>query len=84
MQGTRKGFEVTPKPGDLEPIETASRDEIAALQRERLAWTLRHVYANVPHYRKKFDEAGVRPEDFRDLPDLQKFPFTTKQDLREN
>ncbi|HEX8663728.1 MAG TPA: phenylacetate--CoA ligase PaaK [Beijerinckiaceae bacterium] len=77
-------LDLTPRKEDLEPIETASRDEIAALQRERLAWTLRHAYANVPHYRKKFDEAGVRPEDFKDLPDLQKFPFTTKQDLREN
>src|SRR4051794_36825952 len=80
----RKGFEVSPKPGDLEPIELASRDEIAALQRDRLKWTLRHAYVNVPHYRRKFDEAGVHPDDFTELADLQKFPFTTKQDLREN
>src|SRR6185295_4149005 len=66
----------------LEPIEIASRDEIAALQTRRLRWTLRHAYANVPHYRKKFDEAGVRPDDFRRLDDLTKFPFTTKDDLR--
>jgi phenylacetate-CoA ligase len=84
MQGVRNGFGVAPKPGDLEPIETASRDEIAALQRERLKWTLRHAYENVPHYRKELDEAGVRPNDFKDLSDLRKFPFTTKHDLREN
>ncbi len=65
-------------------IETASRDEIAALQTERLAWTLHHVYANVPHYRAKFDAAGVHPGDFKRLEDLAKFPFTGKQDLRDN
>src|SRR5918995_5328782 len=85
MQVTlRKGFEVQPRKEELEPIEMASRAEIAALQREGLKWTLRHVYENVPHYRRKFDAAGVGPDDFKDLPDLQKFPFTTKQDLREN
>jgi phenylacetate-CoA ligase len=68
----------------LDPIETASRDEIAALQRQRLAWTLRHAYDNVPHYRSAFDAVGVRPDDFRSLDDLAKFPFTTKQDLRAN
>jgi len=68
----------------LDPIETASRDEIAALQEQRIAWTLRHAYANVPHYRNAFDAAGVHPDDFRHLPDLAKFPFTTKQDLRSN
>lgn len=68
----------------LDRIETASRDEIAALQRERLAWSLRHAYANVAHYRQAFDAAGVHPDDFRQLEDLQKFPFTTKQDLRAN
>src|SRR5687768_865517 len=80
----RENFEATPKPSDLEPIELASREEIATLQRERLRWSLRHVYENVPHYRKKFDQAGVHPDDFKELSDLQKFPFTTKQDLREN
>ena len=74
----------TPKPGDLEPIEKASRDEIAALQLARLKWSLKHAYDNVPHYRKKFDAAGVKPEDLRHLADLAKFPFTTKQDLRDN
>ena len=73
-----------PKPGELEPIETASRDEVAALQLQRLQWSLKHAYDNVPHYRKKFDAAGVRPEDLKQLSDLAKFPFTTKQDLREN
>ena len=73
-----------PKPGDLEPIEKASRDEIAALQLQRLKWSLKHAYDNVPHYRKKFDAAGVKPEDLRHLADLAKFPFTTKQDLRDN
>ncbi|MGQ0664769.1 MAG: phenylacetate--CoA ligase PaaK [Pseudomonadota bacterium] len=66
----------------LDPIEIASRDEIAALQAKRLKWTIRHAYANVPHYRHKFDTAGVHPDDFRHLEDLAKFPFTTKEDLR--
>ncbi|MEV7096872.1 phenylacetate--CoA ligase PaaK [Amycolatopsis sp. NPDC051045] len=61
-----------------------SADELATLQLGRLQWTLRHAYANVPAYRKKFDEAGVHPDDCKDLADLAKFPFTTKQDLREN
>ena len=68
----------------LDAIETASRDEIAALQRTRMAWSLRHAYDNVPHYRASFDAAGVHPDDFRELADLAKFPFTTKQDLRAN
>jgi phenylacetate-CoA ligase len=61
-----------------------SADELAALQLERLQWTLRHAYTNVPAYTKKFDEAGVHPDDCKELADLAKFPFTTKQDLREN
>jgi len=68
----------------LDPIETASRDEIAALQLERLQATLRNAYENVPHYRAAFDAKGVRPEDCRSLADLAKFPFTGKQDLRAN
>src|SRR5580658_206051 len=68
----------------LDRIETASRDEISALQRERLAWSLRHAYDNVPHYRAAFAAAGVHPDDFRELADLAKFPFTGKQDLRAN
>ena len=73
-----------PMPGDLEHIETASRDEIAALQLERLKWTLKHAYDNVPHYKKKFDDQGVHPDDLKTLADLAKFPFTTKIDLRDN
>jgi phenylacetate-CoA ligase len=68
----------------IEPIELASRDEIAALQTQRLAATLHRVYANVPAYRRKFAKAGVHPDDFRRLEDLAKFPFTAKADLREN
>jgi phenylacetate-CoA ligase len=72
------------QPYGVEPIERASRDEIAALQTERLRWTLAHVYKNVPAYRKKFDDSGVSPADFRHLEDLAKFPFTVKSDLRDN
>jgi len=68
---------------DLDPIEKASRDEIAALQVSRLRWSLTHAYNNVAHYRRKFDEAGVHPDEFRSLEDLARFPFTTKQDLRD-
>ncbi|MFY9349626.1 MAG: AMP-binding protein [Sphingobium sp.] len=67
----------------LHPIETASRDELAALQLDRLKWSLRHAYANNPRYRAKFDAAGVHPDDLRSLADLARFPFTTKADLRE-
>ena len=67
-----------------DPIEHASQDELRALQLERLKWTLKHAYENVPHYRKSFDEAGVHPDDLKTLADLSKFPFTTKNDLREN
>ena len=73
-----------PPPELLEPIERASAAEIRALQRERLAWSLRHAYENVLHYRRAFDAAGVAPGDFRNLPDLSRFPFTTKADLRAN
>ena len=68
----------------VDPIEIASRDEISALQLQRLRWSLRHAYGNVPHYRKAFDAAGVRPADLRHLEDLARFPFTTKDDLRRN
>jgi phenylacetate-CoA ligase len=67
----------------LEPIETASRDELQALQLERLKWSLQHAYDNVPRYKAKFDAAGVHPSDLETLADLAKFPFTTKQDLRD-
>ncbi|MGH3191728.1 MAG: phenylacetate--CoA ligase PaaK [Streptosporangiaceae bacterium] len=75
--------EVNSPPEGLEPIETASRDELAALQLQRMGWTLRHAYDNVPFYRTAFAERGVHPEDCRELADLARFPFTTKQDLRD-
>ena len=68
----------------LDPIETASRDAIQALQLERLKRSLAHAYENVPAYRAKFDAAGVHPSDLRSLADLARFPFTTKTDLRDN
>jgi phenylacetate-CoA ligase len=73
-----------PAPGELEPVETASRDEISALQFQRLKETLCNVYDNVAHYRSAFDEAGVHPNNLTDLADLAKFPFTVKSDLRAN
>ena len=73
-----------PAPGDLEPIETASRDEVQALQLQRLRWTLQHAYDNVPHYRRAFDAKGVHPDDLKQLSDLSRFPFTVKKDLRDN
>ncbi|MPZ00814.1 MAG: phenylacetate--CoA ligase [Actinophytocola sp.] len=69
---------------DWDDAERLSTDELRERQLERLRWTLRHAYDNVPAYRRKFDEAGVRPEDCGSLDDLAKFPFTTKQDLRDN
>ena len=75
-------LDLTPKKSDLDPIEIASRDEIAALQLTRLKETLRLAY-KVPHYRAKCEAAGVRPEDCRTLDDLANFPFTTKADFRE-
>ncbi|SIT36415.1 phenylacetyl-CoA ligase [Paraburkholderia ribeironis] len=68
----------------LDPIETASRDELAALQLERLKWSLNHAYENSPVYRRKFDEAGVHPSEVKTLADLARFPFTSKKDLRDN
>ncbi len=73
-----------PSKDSLDPIERASRDELEALQLERLQWSLAHAYANVPHYRRAFDAAGVKPQDCRSLADLARFPFTTKADLRDN
>lgn len=72
-----------PAPGDLETIETASRDEIEALQLQRLRWTLQRAYDHVEAYRRAFDARGVHPEDLRQLGDLAKFPFTTKRELRD-
>jgi phenylacetate-CoA ligase len=68
----------------LEPIERASVDELHSLQVQRLQWSLHHAYTNVPHYRAAFDAASVNPDDCRDLTDLRTFPFTTKEDLRQN
>jgi len=68
----------------LDPIETASRDEIAALQLERLKWSVGHAYRNVEHYRRIFDQAGAHPDDIRDLADLARFPFLNKSDLRDH
>ena len=79
---TLKGIDLTPRKQEFERIETASRDEIAALQLKRLKWSLSHAYANVPHYKQSFDKAGVHPEDLETLADLRKFPFTVKDDLR--
>ena len=74
----------SPRPGDLDPIETASRGEISALQLQRLQWSIRHTYDNVAPYRKRCEEAGVHPDDLKSLADLAKFPFMTKTDLRDN
>jgi phenylacetate-CoA ligase len=76
--------DLTPNKADLDPIEIASRDEISALQLERLKWSLKHTYDNVAFYRKSFDAAGVHPDDLKTLSDLAKFPFTVKADLRDN
>jgi phenylacetate-CoA ligase len=76
--------DLSPRPGDLEPIETASRDEVAALQLDRLKWTLRHAYQNSPFYRASFETHGVHPDDVTGLAELTRFPFTTKEDLRSN
>ncbi|MES2261389.1 MAG: phenylacetate--CoA ligase PaaK [Pseudomonadota bacterium] len=74
----------TPAPSDLEPIERASKDELQALQLERMKWSLKHAYDNVPHYRASFDAAGVHPDDLKTLADIAKFPFTDKKTLRDN
>ena len=76
--------DLSPRKEELDPIEIASLDEIRALQLDRLKWSLRHAYDNVPMYREKFDAAGVHPDDLKDLSNLAKFPFTLKSDLRDN
>ncbi len=76
--------DLTPPRDSLDPIEIASRDEIAALQLDRLKWSLNHAYNNVPFYRAQFDAKGVHPDDLKSLADLAKFPFTVKSDLRDN
>src|SRR5213593_3712403 len=71
------------KPEGLEPIETASRDELRALQLKRLQWSVRHTYDNVEYYRKKCQAQDAHPDDLKTLDDLAKFPFTVKKDLRD-
>lgn len=80
--GRRLG--AAPDPDELDAAERMSVDQLRAVQVERLRWTLRHAYLNVPSYRKKFDAADVHPDDFRSFEDLRRFPITTKDDLREN
>ncbi|GAB1478501.1 phenylacetate--CoA ligase [Paracoccaceae bacterium] len=77
-------LDLGPARSSLEAIETASRDEIEALQLQRVQWSLGHAWANVPHYRAAFAAAGVHPDDIRSLDDIRRFPFTTKADLRAN
>lgn len=64
-------------------IETMSREEIKKLQLEKLKWQVKRVYENVHMYKERMDEAGVKPKDIKDLSDISKLPFTTKQDLRD-
>ncbi|MUM33063.1 AMP-binding protein, partial [Mycolicibacterium sp. CBMA 361] len=76
--------ELSPRPEDLDPIETASVEELRELQLERLRWSVHHAYENVAHYRASFDAAGIHPDDVKSIDDLAKLPFTTKSDLRDN
>ncbi len=73
-----------PNPKDLDPIETASVDELRNLELERLRWTLRHTYDNVASFREKCEASGVAPDDLKTLDDLSLFPFTVKDDLRQH
>src|SRR5215204_1559428 len=82
--GTTRRLGEAPDAALLDPAERLSADELRELQLERLQWTLRHAYDNVPHYRQAFDAAGVHPDDCRELADLAKFPTTAKADLRDN
>ena len=84
MPASKRAVNFAPSKKDLNPIEIASRDEIAALQLRRMKWSLKHAYDNVAHYKKSFDAAGVHPGDLKELSDLRKFPFTSKEDLRAN
>ncbi len=76
--------DLTPDRSTLDPIEIASRDEIQSLQLSRMHWSLCHAYDNVGMYKKRFDEAGVHPNDLKTLSDISKFPFTHKTDLRDH
>ncbi|KZE27323.1 phenylacetate--CoA ligase [Crenobacter luteus] len=73
-----------PQAHELDAMETASRDELSAVQLHRLKWSIRHTYDNVADFRAKCDAKGVHPDDLKSLEDLKLFPFTTKSDLREN
>jgi phenylacetate-CoA ligase len=84
MPASKRAADFSPNRQDLNPIEVASRDEIAALQLRRMKWSLKHAYENVPHYKRSFDAAGVHPDDLKELADLRKFPLTSKDDLRAN
>ncbi|MBO6507885.1 MAG: phenylacetate--CoA ligase [Roseibium sp.] len=77
-------IDLAPDRDMLDPIETASRDEIEALQQKRLSWTLTHAYENSTFFKKRFDEQGVHPSDFKSLADIARFPFTVKKDLRDS
>ncbi|MBJ3778212.1 phenylacetate--CoA ligase PaaK [Acuticoccus mangrovi] len=77
-------LDLAPDRASLDPIEIASRDEIAALQLERMKWSLAHAYNNVPFYKSAFEAAGVHPDDLTSLDDLKRFPFTRKSDLRDH
>ena len=68
----------------LSPVEGASREEIREIQGKRLRETVERCYNNVPFYKKKFDEIGLKPEDIKTIDDIAKIPFTVKQDLRDN
>ena len=76
--------DLSPKKQDLEPIEIASIDEIKALQLNRLKWSVNHAYNKVAFYKNKYDEIGIHPSDLKHLEDIKLFPFTTKEDLRQN
>ena len=72
------------RPDRLDPMETASIDQLRATQLERLQWSVQHAYDNVPMYKQRFDEKGVHPSDIKQLSDISKLPFTHKSDLRDN
>ena len=72
------------RPDRLDPLETASIDQLRATQLQRLQWSVQHAYENVPMYRQRFDEKGVHPSDIKQLSDISKLPFTYKNDLRDN
>jgi phenylacetate-CoA ligase len=84
MPASKRAADFAPNRKALNPIEVASRDEIAALQLRRMKWSLKHAYENVPHYKTSFAAAGVHPDDLKELSDLRNFPLTGKDDLRAN